>query len=194
MTEAPDRPSRADADSLVARAIESMLEAVPTAAPEPGATDLTKYQPWADTAAPSGRNKRPLDALLDELRERVVTEPNAVAAHPQGRRPGIAYFDRFGSQRKDGAPDTGKRRRRGRGGAQGGTAAPGTGAQDAAAQGGGQRGRSPARPQGAQPPRQRPAAPPGGQGGQQEKGGATGARRRRRRGGRGSQPRGGGEG
>lgn len=153
------------ADALVARAIESVLEAVPTVPADEIATDLTKYQPWADTAAPSGKNKRPLEALLDELRERVEAEPDAVAAHPGGRRPAVAYFDRFGSPRREGdvsAPAGARRRRRGRGG------------------GGVQRG-----DQGAQPA----SAPPAGAGASSARGQTTGGdggrRRRRRRGGRG---------
>lgn len=153
------------ADALVARAIESVLEAVPTVPDDEATTDLTKYQPWADTAAPTGKNKRPLEALLDELRERVEAEPDAVAAHPGGRRPAVAYFDRFGSPRREGdgsTPGGGKRRRRGRGG------------------GGGQRGDQGAQTTSAPPSA---AAAPSAQG--QASGGDGGRRRRRRRSGRG---------
>ena len=56
-----------DADRLVARAIESVLEQVPgsidSAIPEAGSS---KLQPWAETAGPLGRNKRPLEELLVE--------------------------------------------------------------------------------------------------------------------------------
>ncbi|MBJ7593510.1 MAG: hypothetical protein JF886_01395, partial [Candidatus Dormibacteraeota bacterium] len=62
-----------DTDGLVARAIESVLDQVPgsidTSIPEGGAT---KLQPWAETAAPVSRNKRPLEELLVELEERVA--------------------------------------------------------------------------------------------------------------------------
>ena len=65
-------PVAEDADRLVARAIESVLDQVP------GALDTTvpdvasaKLQPWAETAAPVGRNKRPLEELLEELAERL---------------------------------------------------------------------------------------------------------------------------
>ena len=57
-----------DADALIARAIESVLDAVPQlpggAVSEPETSP--KVQPWAETAAPAGRNKRPLEALLLE--------------------------------------------------------------------------------------------------------------------------------
>jgi hypothetical protein len=115
------------ADRLVARAIESVLDQVPggvdTTVPEPGSA---KLQPWAETAAPVGRNKRPLDELLAELEQRVAADPQARATLPRTRHPALAFFDRFG--RQPGQPATGssagdggsRRRRRRRGGGQGG--------------------------------------------------------------------------
>jgi hypothetical protein len=115
------------ADRLVARAIESVLDQVPgsvdTTMPEPGSA---KLQPWAETAAPVGRNKRPLEELLAELEQRVAADPRARATLPRTRHPALAFFDRFG--RQPGQPATGspageggsKRRRRRRGGGQGG--------------------------------------------------------------------------
>src|ERR1700716_1481920 len=103
------------ADALVARAIESVLHAMPTGPVDETPADLAKYQPWADTGAPTGKNKRPLDALLAELRDRVEAEPDALAAQPGGRRPGLAYFDRFGGPRRDGASAPGGKRRSGGG-------------------------------------------------------------------------------
>jgi hypothetical protein len=152
------------ADALVARAIESVLDAVPAIPGDEVAADLAKYQPWADTAAPTGRNKRPLEALLDELRERVEAEPDALAAQPSGRRPAVAYFDRFGGARREGAAGqpAGKRRRRGR---------PAGAAAEAAGT-----------PRSVE---ERPA-PSSGQGRAGDGGGDAGSRRRRRRrGGRG---------
>jgi translation initiation factor IF-2 len=118
------------ADRLVARAIESVLEQVPgsidSTVPEAGAA---KLQPWAETAAPVGRNKRPLEELLDELEQRVTADPDARATLPRTRHPAIAFFDRFGrGGRGQPAPDGGptpaegggKRRRRRRGGGTGG--------------------------------------------------------------------------
>ncbi len=85
------------ADRLVARAIESVLDQVPgsidSAGPEAG---TAKLQPWAETAAPLGRNKRPLDELLVELGERVAADPDARATLPRTRHPALAFFDRFG--------------------------------------------------------------------------------------------------
>ncbi len=114
------------ADRLVARAIESVLDQVPgsidTSVPEGGAT---KLQPWAETAAPVGRNKRPLEELLVELEERVAADPDAHATLPRTRHPALAFFDRFGRvaegrpQRAAGSGEgTGRRRRRRRGGGQ----------------------------------------------------------------------------
>jgi hypothetical protein len=174
------------ADALVARAIESVLHAMPTGPVDETPADLAKYQPWADTGAPTGKNKRPLDALLAELRDRVEAEPDALAAQPGGKRPGLAYFDRFGGPRREGAPapGAGKRRRRGRGNAGGGegvaagapTREPGRGGP----------GRPPARS--GQPPRDqgspRPPKDAGAQAGQRPAGTEGSRRRRRRRGGR----------
>ena len=115
------------ADRLVARAIESVLDQVPgsvdTTLPEPGSA---KLQPWAETAAPVGRNKRPLEELLVELGQRVAADPRARATLPRTRHPALAFFDRFG--RQAGQPATGspagaggsRRRRSRRGGGQGG--------------------------------------------------------------------------
>lgn len=120
------------ADRLVARAIESVLEQVPgtidTSVPDGGAA---KLQPWAETAAPVGRNKRPLEELLADLAARVAADPEARAALPRTRHPALAFFDRFGrGGRGQPAPDgeargdggRRQRRRRGGGGAQTGEA------------------------------------------------------------------------
>lgn len=112
-----------DTDGLVARAIESVLDQVPgsvdTSVPEGG---TTKLQPWAETAAPVGRNKRPLEELLVELEERVAANPEAQATLPRARHPALAFFDRFGRtserrpEREGAGEGTGRRRRRRRGG------------------------------------------------------------------------------
>ncbi len=112
-------------DRLIARAIESVLDQVPgsidTSVPEEGSA--AKLQPWAETAAPVGRNKRPLEELLAELEQRVAADPQAQATLPRTRHPALAFFDRFGRV-PQGRPDggapagdgTGRRRRRRRGG------------------------------------------------------------------------------
>ncbi len=117
---APHGPDEADADELVARAIESVLEAVPVAEEAPVPDALAKYQPWADTATPASKNKRPLAELLAEIKARVAAEPDAIAAAPSGKPPMRAFFDRFGSPRREGEGRSGRgRRRRGKGRAEG---------------------------------------------------------------------------
>jgi hypothetical protein len=189
-----------DADRLVARAIESVLDQVPGSidsnVPEGAAA---KLQPWAETAAPVGRNKRPLEDLLAELAERVASSPDARATLPSTRHPALAFFDRFGRGGRGqpagpgeaATPDGGgKRRRRRRGG---GAARPGAPAEAVDQQ--------PVQPGDAAPaPGRRRrrgrgggggAASAGGQGGgtpagqptqQRSTGGGTGRRRRGRRG------------
>jgi hypothetical protein len=122
------------ADRMVARAIESVLDQVPgsidSAVPEGGSA---KLQPWAETAAPVGRNKRPLEELLVELGDRVAADPDARATLPHTRHPALAFFDRFGRGGRGqqsaepggaGAESVGRRRRRRRGGGGGGIAQP----------------------------------------------------------------------
>jgi hypothetical protein len=112
----PSSDREPGADEFVARAIESVLEAMPSSGEEPLPEALARYQPWADTATPVGKNKRPLQALLDELTARVEAEPDARAAAPAGRPPMLTFFDRFGSPRREGeGRATRARRRRGRG-------------------------------------------------------------------------------
>jgi hypothetical protein len=109
------------ADRLVARAIESVLDQVPGAVDTSlGEGAAAKLQPWAETAAPVGRNKRPLEELLVELEERVAADPEARADLPRTRHPALAFFDRFGrggagqggSDGSGGTTDGGNRRRR----------------------------------------------------------------------------------
>jgi hypothetical protein len=117
-----------EADRLVARAIESVLDQVPgamdTTVPEASAA---KMQPWAETAAPTGAHtKRPLEDLLGELEARVSANPGARATLPQTRHPALAFFDRFtkgarspgggGGERSSAAEPGSRRRRRRRGG------------------------------------------------------------------------------
>jgi hypothetical protein len=117
-----DPPSDA-ADRLIARAIESVLESVPDVAGAEAteAEASPKAQPWAETAAPAGHNKRALEDLLAEYAARVAAAPDARATLPHEPRPGEAYLQRlsFGGSRRGG-----KRRYRGgrrrRGGRRGG--------------------------------------------------------------------------
>jgi hypothetical protein len=118
-----------DADRMVARAIESVLDQVPGTV-DTSLPDVTsaKLQPWAETAAPVGRNKRPLEELLVELEQSVAADPQARATLPRTRHPALAFFDRFGrtaGQPAGGAPTSeggSRRRRRRRGGGGGGQA------------------------------------------------------------------------
>src|ERR1039458_8760908 len=90
-----DRPLRdpLEADRLIARAIESVLDAVPEI---PGGDMLAaeaspKSQPWAETAAPPASDKRPLEAVLAEYEARVASAPGARAGRPKEPSPGEAY-------------------------------------------------------------------------------------------------------
>lgn len=196
------------ADRLVARAIESVLDQVPgipdTCGPE---AESIKLQPWAETAAPVGRNKRPLEELLIELGERVAGTPGARASLPPARHPGLAFFDRFGRGRAGqsfteagGDAADGRRRRRRRGGAARGAAPVGTAAVPVAGepdkppgarrqQRRGRRGGGTGGEGGDAPPRvdARGGAPPGGAGqpGEVKQPAQPGASSRRRRGRRG---------
>lgn len=129
-------PPANDPDRLIARAIESVLESVPDVAGAEVAESESspKSQPWAETAAPAGRNKRALDELLAEYAARVEAAPDARATLPQQPRPGEAYLERLsggGSRRSGKRRYRGGRRRRGGGtgesGADGVSAAGGSG-------------------------------------------------------------------
>ncbi|MHB8717996.1 MAG: hypothetical protein ACYDAC_03765 [Candidatus Dormibacteria bacterium] len=106
-----------DADNLVARAIDRVLEHVPGGIDSGVPDAAAKLQPWAETAAPpSPTSKRPLEDLLAQLRERVMATPEARAHVPAGRHPGLAFFDRFTrSPRPQPASGRGSSRRRRRG-------------------------------------------------------------------------------
>jgi hypothetical protein len=119
MADEPERSAADDeADRLIARAFRSVLDSVPEL---PGGEIISaeaspKSQPWAETAAPPGRNKRPLEELVAEFEERVAASPGAVANVPAEKHPSDAFLERF-------APTTGQRtgrsrRRRARGGQQ----------------------------------------------------------------------------
>jgi hypothetical protein len=120
-----------EADRLIARAIESVLDAIPEI---PG-TDMTaaeaspKAQPWAETAAPPASDKRPLEAMLAEYEARVAAAPAARAGHPNEPHPGEAYLEKLSpAPRPTGKRPKrrwqGGRKRRGRGGRGGGAPPP----------------------------------------------------------------------
>jgi hypothetical protein len=111
----------ADAEEFVERAIESVLDQVPDVGDEEP-EGSAKLQPWAETAAPPSKYKRPLSELLEQYAARVAAAPDAVAGRPRGQHPVAAFFARFtplGGGR--GAADAGagggrgRRRRGGRG-------------------------------------------------------------------------------
>ncbi|MBV8526781.1 MAG: hypothetical protein JOZ75_00545 [Candidatus Dormibacteraeota bacterium] len=117
-------PLGADPDRLIARAIESVLESVPDIAGDGAAASETspKSQPWAETAAPAGRNKRALEDLLAEYAARVAAAPDAKATLPQEPSPAEAYLQKLsgaggGAKRGGKRRWRGGRRRRGAGGA-----------------------------------------------------------------------------
>jgi hypothetical protein len=109
-----------DADSLVQRAIDSVLEQIPDLGDPVSPENSAKYQPWAEKFAPASKNKRPLDELLAEYAARIAANPGAMAGTPSAKHPVAAFFDRFGQPR---GKTTGSRRR-GRGGRGGGQVAP----------------------------------------------------------------------
>jgi uncharacterized membrane protein YgcG len=118
-----------DADRLIARAIESVLDAVPEI---PGgdlmAADASpKSQPWAETAAPPASDKRPLETVVAEYEARVAASPGARAGHPNEPPPGEAYLEKLspasrtaGKRPKRRWQGGGRKRRGGRGGRGGG--------------------------------------------------------------------------
>jgi len=122
----------AGAEELIERAIDSVLEQVPLPeGPDEDPEGAAKLQPWAETAAPPSKNKRPLAELLEQFAERVRADPDAVAGRPRGQHPAVAFFARFapvGGGRGEGAGGGGgggagggrkRRGRRGRGAAEG---------------------------------------------------------------------------
>src|ERR1700730_16694265 len=107
-----DRPldDGIEADRLIARAIESVLGAVPEI---PGGDMLAveaspKAQPWAETAAPPASDKRPLEAVLAEYEARGASAPGARAGHPNEPHPGEAYLEKLSPAPRS----TGKRPKR----------------------------------------------------------------------------------
>ena len=76
-----------DPDRLIARAIESVLDAVPEL---PGGDLLAaeaspKSQPWAETAAPPASDKRPLETVLAEYEARVAARREPAPGIPTSR-------------------------------------------------------------------------------------------------------------
>ena len=137
-----------DADRLIARAIESVLESVPEVGGDRSATSDTspKSQPWAETASPAGRNKRALDDLLAEYAARVAAAPDAKATLPEEPSPADAYLQRLtggggGAKRAGKRRWRGGRRRRGGGGGATGSGAGGATGGGGSAGGSGGRGR-----------------------------------------------------
>lgn len=122
---ADQEPLGEDPERLIARAIESVLDSVPDVAGADAteAEASPKSQPWAETAAPAGRNKRSLDDLLAEYAARVAANPEARATLPKEPHPSQAYLERLtggGGGRRGGKRRwRGGKRRRG-GGRRGG--------------------------------------------------------------------------
>jgi len=118
-----DAAMPADPDRLIERALNSVLETVPDVlGGDPTLAEAsTKSQPWAETAAPPGGNKRPLEEVLAEFAERVAAAPDARAGVPAETHPATAYLDSLAATGKAGSKPAGRkrwhggRRRRGRG-------------------------------------------------------------------------------
>jgi uncharacterized membrane protein YgcG len=125
-----DRPLNdpLEADRLIARAIESVLDAVPELPVNDAlaAEASPKSQPWAETAAPPASDKRPLEAVLIELETRIAAAPGARAGHPNEPHPGEAYLEKLSpaprstGKRSKRRWQGGRKRRGGRGGRGGG--------------------------------------------------------------------------
>jgi hypothetical protein len=97
-------------DELVARAIKDLIDSIPGVEDQAPAPETpSTVQPWAETASPLSKSKRPLDAILTEYAERVEAAPGARAGVPDERHPGLAFYDRFGPPTRAGE---GRRRRR----------------------------------------------------------------------------------
>jgi len=97
-------------DELVARAIRALTHSLPgteEAAPPP---EASTSQPWAETASPSSKNKRPLETVVAEYAARVEASPDARAALPSDPHPSVTFYDRFG--RAPAGGDARRRRRR----------------------------------------------------------------------------------
>ena len=117
----PQENAGSEADRLIARAVESVLQAVPEI---PGGEVVAvetapNVQPWAETAAPAGRNKRSLDDFIGELEAQVASKPEAKARIPGEAHPGDAYLASLAPGPPPGKR-SGKRRWRGRGRKRGG--------------------------------------------------------------------------
>jgi hypothetical protein len=105
---------------LVARAIRELTHAVPGDVDEaPVPAESTTSQPWAETASPSTKNKRPLEALLAEYAARVEETPDARAALPADAHPSTTFYDRFGRGSEKGGEGQRRRKRRRFGGRRG---------------------------------------------------------------------------
>src|SRR4051812_46818094 len=100
-----------DPDEIANRAIESVIDQIPGLIDAPAPDASPRSQPWADNAAPPGRNKRPLEELLSELAARVEANPDAVVSLSQAPSPGEAFLERFAKP----APGRNRSRRRRRG-------------------------------------------------------------------------------
>jgi len=82
-------------DEVVDRAIASVLEQVPSG--DAGDVDAGsgKLQPWAETAPPTGKNKRPLAEMLARYAESVAANPGARAGRPSAKHPALVFLERF---------------------------------------------------------------------------------------------------
>ena len=114
---APDLAADPEAERLVARALESVLQALPQI---PGGDVVPvetapTLQPWAETAAPAGRNKRSLEEVVSEMESRVAADPGARARAPGEPHPADAYLASLNAAPPSQGKRSGKRRWHGRG-------------------------------------------------------------------------------
>jgi len=97
-------------EELVARAIRALTHSLPGTEETGPPPEATTSQPWAETASPSSKNKRPLDTVLAELAAQVEASPQARAKLPNDPHPSVTFYDRFG--RAPAGGDARRRRRR----------------------------------------------------------------------------------
>ncbi len=122
MTESPPVPETDPNDPIqfVERAIRNVLGQIPEAGDEriqtTPKTAQQALQPWAEKVAPTSKNKRQLETLIAEYRDRIENHPNAMVVFPEKKRPDELFFEKLQSRPKKRQ----RRRRSGSGGREGG--------------------------------------------------------------------------
>ncbi len=139
-----------DPIQFVERAIRNVLGQIPESGDErvqkAPRTAQQALQPWAEKVAPTSKNKRQLETLIEEYRDRIESHPNAMVVFPEKKRPDELFFEKLQSR-----PKRRQRRRRSGGGGSGGSSPNSSGSQQHGSPGRRSGGRS--RRGGGRPPR-----------------------------------------